>query len=214
MSSVNIKVDEAAIKDALATLSGIENGFVRAYARALNKTATGTRADMVKLAREDYNFKASAVRARTAINRATWSELTSAVRSKGGGVHLTDFTGTRKTSKGLTVNIKKSTGLKRILHAFTASGRNSGKLIAFWRADLNARLGPSGRKQLSAAISGGHVSPATGLVHRYPIQALYGPHPEIIYNTEENWAKLRTQADERMTAAFSDEVGAVARQYR
>ncbi len=191
MTVVSIGLDEAAIRDALETLSRIENGFVRAYARALNKTAAGTRSDMVKLAREDYKYKAAAVRARTSVYKATWSDLQSSVKSTGGGGLLSDFAGTRQTKTGLSVNIKKSTGLQRIRHAFLNKARSTGKVISMWRKRMD-----DGR--LSA---------------RYPVEALYGPHPELIYNTPENWEKLSSQASDRLSAVFASEVDGVLRQF-
>jgi len=142
------------------------------------------------MAQDDYSYKVSAVKARMTVKRAVWSDLTSFIKSRGAGIHLSDFVGTRQTSTGLTVNVKKSTGLQRIRHAFL-NRVQSGKIIAFWRAEA----GP-GR-----------------LVARYPIEALYGPHPEIVWNTDENWGTLQDRTDKRLPAVFAYEVDGVLRQY-
>lgn len=184
-----VGVSLADIDAARETLAGIENGFVRAYARALNTAGDGVRTDMVAMARDAYTFRADAVRSRIQVNRATWSNLTASVESRGTGVHLTEFLGTRQISTGLSVDVKRSTGRQYITHAFLNTAR-SGRLLALRRLVIDGRR-----------------------VARYPIEALYGPHPEVVYNTPENWDTLEDQADERLTAAFTEEVDAVLRQY-
>lgn len=212
MTHVNVRLTPGEIDEAKDMLASVKNGFVRCWARALNKAATGTRTDMVDMARQDYNYKAAAVRARTWISRASWSKLTSRIDSKGAGIHLTDMLGTRQISMGLSVNIKKSTGRQRLKHGFIAPGRSSGKLLAYWRARPGDDLYSTGQRQLSEAIRQGHVGPS-GLVWRKPITALYAPHPEVIWNTNENWETLRGQADDRLTAAFKHEIDYVMDQY-
>lgn len=206
MAIANLKVDTQALADAQAMLANIENGFVRAYARALNTTVTGVRTDMVAMCRDDYTFKVAAVQSRTALEKATFSRLQASVSSTGKETHLTDFVGTNETQKGITVNIRKSTGRQLIPRTFKATVK-SGKEIILRRpgdprgqhATLYGRYGPPG--------SGGKIG------SRARLDVFYGPHPEIIYNTPENWEKLKKQADERLTANFSTEVDGVLRQF-
>lgn len=184
-----IRVNKDDVKSAKAMLSGIQSGFPRAYARALNKTTAGVRTDMVTLARDEYTFKAKAVRERITIKKATFSNLESSTTSKGKGVLLTDFTGTRQTKKGLSVNVKKSTGRQILEHAFK-NAAPSGKMISMWRSV------ESGKR-----------------VGRYPVEAIYGPHPETIYNTPENWATLEGKASDRLVENFEHEVDYVLSRY-
>ncbi|WP_319406178.1 phage tail protein [uncultured Desulfosarcina sp.] len=183
MGFAQVKLSESDLNDAKRALIGIENGFPRAFARALNKSVAGVRTDMVSLAREDYNFKAAAVRKRISIHKAYVSRLTAKAVSVGPGVHLTDFVGTRQTNTGLSVDVKKSTGRKAIRHGFLNKSPKSGKLLAMRRATVNGRRVP-----------------------RYPIETLYGPHPEVVYNTGPNWAKLQKSADERLNKNFAHEI--------
>jgi hypothetical protein len=189
MRQATLKVDTKDLEDARAMLANIENGFVRAYTRALNTTVEGVRTDMVAMARDEYTFKADAVRARTAIEKASFTRLQANVKSTGQGVPLSDFLGTRQILTGLSVDIKRDTGRQQIKHAFL-NEVGSGKILAFRREVIDGKR-----------------------VGRYPIEALYGPHPEVVYNTPENWEKLQGQADERLKANFIDEVDGVLRQY-
>lgn len=214
MPSINIGQTKEQIDQMVRDLDGIKNGFVRAYSAALNKAAAGTQTDMIAMARDDYTYKADAVRSRTEVEKSTWTKLSSLVRSRGKGVPLTDFIGTRQTSTGLTVMIRRSTGLKQIRHAFIAPGKHSGKMLAFWRAAVFDKLTPgtAAYASLQKSISEGHIA-RSGLVWRTPIIALYGPHPELVYNTPENWAKLQGYASERMDVAFAHEIDYVLSQY-
>lgn len=191
MPLASVKVRPFDIENAQAALDGVRNGFPRAYSRALNTASAGTRTDMVAVARDDYRYKAAAVRARIIVKRANFSDLNSWVRSRGSGVLLSDFLGTRQIASGLSVDVKASTGRQLIRHAFLNQARSTGKIVSMWRS-----VGLDGRR-----------SP------RYPVEALYGPHPEVVYNTEENWTKLREQADNRLIVAFSHQVDTVLRQY-
>lgn len=216
MSRLSVHIDEESVFKALSTLDGIENGLPRAYAAALNKTTTGMKTDMSSLIREKYGHKSSAVKSRISTIKATFSNLKASTTSTGKSVPLTDIAGTRATASGVTVNVRKDTGSKRLKHAFIAPGRNSGKLLVFWRADPkkdSATIHKAGRKPLDQAWMMGQVSKETGLVWRYPIIALYAPHPESLYNTSENWPKLQTAADARLKANFAHEVEYVFNKY-
>jgi len=205
--AINVKLDESDVESARVMLYGIESGFPKAYARALNTTSENMRTNMVAMARDDYSFKAAEVRKRITIDRATWSHLTAAVRSTGKETHLTDFIGTNVTKKGVTVNIRKDTGRQLIPRTFKAAARNSGKEMVMRRPgaprgqheSLYGRYGPPG--------SGGKAG------SRATIDVFYGPHPEIVWNAEHNWRKLEVQADERLKVNFATEVDGVMRQY-
>lgn len=214
MPRLIVKQSQEDIQQALEDLRGIKDGFVRAYARALNTAATGTQTDMVNLARDDYTYKVAAVKKRMYLKRASWSDLTSYIRSKGNEVHLTDMLGTKQTRTGVSVDVKRSTGRQLIEHAFINRARNSGKMIVFRRAVIGERFSPTTAyaMQLSAAVQAGQINPQ-GRVWRRPAVALYAPHPEIVWNTADNWAKLQDSADVRLKAAFTDEVDGVIRQY-
>lgn len=181
-----IKMSGVDLAKAKAALIGIENGFPKAFARALNKSAAGTKTDMVNLTREDYNYKAAHVRSRISVNKATFSRLSASTRSVGPATHLTDLIGTKQTKAGLSVDVKKSTGRQKIKHGFLNKGRASGKLIAFRREVVNGVRAP-----------------------RYPIEALYAPHPETIYNTPENWKRLSREASARLDSNIDHEVDVV-----
>lgn len=165
---------------------------------------------MVQIAREDYNYKVDAVRKRMWVALSSPTKLEAKVESKGGPVHLTDMLETKEIKPyGVWVNVKKSTGPKQIKYAFIAKGRNSGKAIVFRRGRVtDSYASPTLRRQLADAMAAGHIT-ADGRVWRYPIVAMFAPHPEVAWNTDENWGRLSEWANVRMTENFGDEVDAV-----
>jgi hypothetical protein len=183
---MEIRLDKSDLNRAKRMLADCKNGFPKAFSRALNKTTTGTRTDMVDLVRSDYNYKATAIRKRISVQKSTQAVLSAAVRSSGGSVHLTDIATTRQTKKGVTVNVKKSTGRQLIPRAFIRPAKRSGKKIVFRRQEQNGRM-----------------------VGRLPIEARYASHPEIIYNTPENWNKLEKSSGARLNKNFAHEVDVI-----
>jgi len=161
--------------------------------RALNKSLTGTKTDMKKVIREDYSFKARALEKRINVKKANKGRLNGHILSKGKPVHLTDLAGTKQTKKGVKVNVKKSTGRQLIPSAFIRKGKYSGKKIVLQRTD---DPGKSRRTEPS---------------YRYPVKAIYAPHPEILYNEDHNWTKIQDAAAKRIDKNMAREQDAELR---
>jgi hypothetical protein len=206
--NVNLGLAREDVDAAAAALEGIKNGLPRAYSRALNKTAENTRTAMVAMCRDEYTYKADAVRSRIIINRATWSALMASVRSSGKEVNITDFLGTRQIGSGVSVDIKKSTGRKIIPRAFIRKAKVSEKPLALRRPG-----NPRGQHQILYSSSYGPPGSGGKVGSQARLDWFAGPHPELIYNTTENWHKLQDDANERLQVNFSEEVDGVLRQY-
>lgn len=185
------EADRLALERAQRDLQALSKAMPKVAVRALNKAMTGTKTDMKGVIRENYNYKASALEKRLKVVRARRGSLSGYVRSSGGLYHLTDITGTRQTKKGVSVSVKKSTGRQLIPSAFIQPAQYSGKRIVLRR-----------------------VYRSGGLVGRYPIEAKYAPHPEHLYNTKENWAKISRAASKRIDANIEREIDAEFRKYK
>jgi hypothetical protein len=167
-------------------LKNFKNGVPKALTRSINTALTDVKNEMISLARTDYNYNVAQLRKRITITRAKYTDLSGKVKSKGGKYHLYDIVGKRKTTKGYRVNVKKSTGMQFIPHAFSKKiGKKYMLLI---------------RK-----------SSGDGLVSQYPVRTLYASHPEIIYNTPENWNKLSKKGQDRLDKALKKEVNAIVK---
>lgn len=194
--AINVTINEQQMKELMDRLVEIKNGVPKALSRAINKTATQTKTDMVFLAREDYNYKAAALRDRLDIIRATWSNLSAKTISTGGPIPLTDVTGTSwggRSSPGVYVNVEKATGRKLIKSAWIGKGRHSGKELVY------ARTSNIGQRRRTEPPG------------RYPIRALAAPHPEIIYNQDKVWKSIQYLVDFGLEKNLNHEVDALVK---
>lgn len=175
-----------------------------AAARAINASLTGTKTEIKRIVRVEYNLKASSIDSRITAVKAHRAKITGHIESKGQMLNLTDIDA-RQTAKGVTVNVKKSTGRKLIPRAFIQPGRNSGKLIVLRRPGnprgqherLYGRYGPQGSGQKVGSKS--------------TLDAFYGPHPEVLYNQPQIWAKISTAASQRLEKNIAKEIDAELR---
>ncbi|MCA1794611.1 MAG: phage tail protein [Desulfobacteraceae bacterium] len=196
MNSVKLE----GLQDLQKDLDSLANEMPHVAVRALNKSMTGVKTDMVKIIRANYNYKAGAVKKRITIRKANRANISGHVQSKGGPVHLTDVTGTNQTKRGVSVNVRRDTGRKLIPRAFLAPGKNSGKIVVLRRpgkprgqyATLYNRYGPEG--------SGGKPNSQAKL------DWFDAAHPEILYNTEHNWAKVKDAAKDRLDTNIQREL--------
>lgn len=184
-----IVLDKEDLAEARRMLLTVQNGFPKAFSRALNKTVTGTKTEMTNLIRADYNYTLAALRSRITTRNSTVKTLFAKVTSTGRSPHLTDIVGTRETkTRGLSVDVKKATGRKYIPQGFIGTGKASDKKISFIRK-----------------VQGGRR------VARLPIEDIRAAHPEVIYNTKENWAKIQAAVKIRLDKAFVHEVDVILR---
>lgn len=184
---MEVKVNPDDLARMKADLASLVDGFPKAFKRALDKTATGAKTDMVNDIRAKYNYKATALRARLSVYKCpSYKVLKAKTRSAGPGIHLTDVTGTNQTAKGVTVNVKKSTGRQLIPSAFISPGRTSTKPIVFIREREGGRR-----------------------VARLPISPIYAAHPEVVYNVDENYVEIQKAIDARLKTNLEHETDVV-----
>ena len=158
------KVRQLLIRD----LRLVPRGLEKAAARAINKSLTSTRAEMVRQVRGDYAIKAKSVRDALAIHRASWSRLTGQIRGDGSpGIPLKEFANTKKVPStkrlksggyrpkaGIPVTIRKDKGKIAAKGVFLAKMK-SGHVGAFIRPEAGSRYikevyGPSAIKLLGS----------------------------------------------------------------
>jgi hypothetical protein len=186
---MEVKVNQDDLARMKRDLVWLETGFPKAFKRALDKTATGAKTDMVNDIRSKYNYKATALRKRMTVFKCpSYKTLNAKTRSAGPGIHLTDVTGTRQTKKGVTVNVKKETGRQLIPSAFISPGSKSKKPIVFIREKVGGRR-----------------------VARLPISPIYAAHPEVVYNVNENYVEIQKAIDRRLSENMKHETDVVLR---
>ncbi len=185
---MSFRIDTSDLEKAYKRLQELGRKTPVIAVRSINKTLPGVRTDMVSFIRKDYNYKATKIRKRLSLEKASIRNISGYVQSKGRLFHLTDVVGTRQNKKGVSVNVRKKTGRQLLKHAFIAHGKTSQKKIVFIRTRKGEKL-----------------------VSRYPIQAISTAHPEVIYHQPEMWNKIKVSAAERLDKNIKREIGA---QYR
>jgi len=179
-------VDTEDLERAKRDLQQLADEMPHVAVRVLNKSMTGIKTDMKAIVRAEYNYKAATLDSRISIYKANRANIQGHIESKGGSVHLTDIAGTRQTAKGVTVDVRKSTGRQLIPRAFINVGRHSGKLLVYRRESLG----------------GGQLVP------RYPIKTRMTAHPEVVYNAPHNWAKIADASAKRINDNIAREIDA------
>jgi hypothetical protein len=157
--SAYLTVDTSQIDELARRLRGIPRGVTKVAVTAMNRTATSTRAEMVRLVRGDYNLKAKAVRDNIRISKASWGNPEATVSSKDGpGIPLKEFSpqprsapstrrlksGAYRPAGGISAIVTKSKGRQMVKGAFLAR-MSSGHVGVFIRG-AQAR----GARRLSA----------------------------------------------------------------
>jgi hypothetical protein len=191
---IDIKVDKQQLAALLGKLEQAPKALATATSRAINKTLTSTRAEMVRTIRTDYSIKAGDIRKELAIRQANPNQLVGKVGGESSpGVPLIRFArtkmvpSTRRTKgggytpkSGIPVLIKKATGKKIFKRAFIVQLK-SGHVGAFVRADP----GKSGRLLKGTNI---RVN-ASKLGKRYFVEK-YGPTPIKLLGAKANLSRI------------------------
>lgn len=122
--TIQIIVDDVAIRDVERRLNQFADKAPNAIARALNRSVSNVRANITKEVRNDYHIKAGDVRKTLKDFKANRNKLVASVKSSGGVIGLDHFKVSPKTvnpnrKSQLKIATKKD-GVKQILGAFIA----------------------------------------------------------------------------------------------
>jgi|GEM_PF-6062557 len=180
MSFVSIDMgNPAAMQRLLAGLSSFPKEQKAAQFKILRTVGKSARSYLVKMAMDRYRLKRKY--AERSVSHPVVSQQPPSmkiyVRAEKSR-HVTEFSGTGQTRKGVKVSVLKHGGRKLIPHAFIGQGRNSGKAIAFVR---------TGRG-------------------RYPLRAIYSTGGFQFLLRGESTDKLRSFVDDRIIRITMHEV--------
>ncbi len=167
-----------------AIIKNIKPGLVTsALVPAINRATAQARTAGIRETTKRYTLKAKTVREKTAIRKASRSRLASSIIIKSYRMSLLRYS-TRQVRKGLSVNVKQSTGRKLIKSGFIATA-NTGR-SAFIR-----ERSPGGKR----------------LVGRLPIRALTGPAVPQLMGSRDVIASIRNTANTTLEKRFNYELG-------
>ena len=205
---ISIDINPAQIREVEATFAGIENAAKKVLTRAINKTLTGARTDMVNEAAVVLNMTKTEIRAAVMTNRASWNKITGKVWRTGSPIPLSKFRGTRQTQKGVSVKIKNDGARTILKHAFIAT-MNSGHVGVFWR--VADEVGAATRKWSAEQIKWFGTLPRyykkTGMGrYRLQINELTGPRVEDILSDMNVFKKIEDSANARLQKNLDAEI--------
>ena len=148
MSNAYLTVDTRQIDDLARRLRRIPRGVTKVAVTAMNRTATSTRAEMVRVVRREYNVAAQGVRRDIKITKANWSNPVAKVGSEASpGIKLKFFapqprsapstkrlkSGAYRPAGGISAIVTKSKGRQMVKGAFLARLK-TGHVGVFMRA--------------------------------------------------------------------------------
>ncbi|MFP7469997.1 phage tail protein [Niallia taxi] len=123
--NLTVDLNRQMLEDVQSRLGGMSNKAPNAITSALNRTLTNIASNVSKEVRKEYNIKASDVKQTITKTKASRSNMTALVVSKGNLVPLDRFKVSPravqpKRKKPIKVGVKKDGGLKTTVGAFVS----------------------------------------------------------------------------------------------
>jgi hypothetical protein len=179
---IEIKLDEKRLREVQLMLRDIPRGMQTVMSRAINKTATSVRAEVVREISKKVNLKQKDIREDITISKATWTKWAASINISRYRHGLIRF-GARQTSKGVSYKIEKSDGRKTIKHAFIMGGGGFDVAQHVW---------------IRESING-----SDKLVPRLPIRPLRGPSigevfKRAVWLVQQTYAKAQTTLEKNI----------------
>ena len=175
--------------------------------RAINETLTGVKTDAARVVYEDLNLTQTRIKKNFYTRNATGSDITGLFRSKGDPVNLASFTGSRMTTRGLSVKVKRSGTRATLKHGF------------LWTRTTKA--GEEASTAFQRAWKGPRTSASTALPwklmnqkYRRPVETLTGPRIEDILGKPDVIQYLQAAAGERLSKNINDQLEYIMSRHR
>lgn len=119
-SMVEIKFDEAKLRNVQRMLRDIPRALPRVMSRAINKTATSAKTDIARRIAGQVSLKVSTIKKNITLRRATYRVWQAVLGIWTKRIPLINFSA-RQTAEGISYSISKAEGRKTIKSAFIAT---------------------------------------------------------------------------------------------
>lgn len=193
MSGFQIRINPDDLAKVNSMLAGVKNAAPTVMVRSLNKTLTGVRTDASTEIRAIITAKKSAVDETFRIVRATATQMSALFESKGKPLPLIDF-GARQTTKGVSVQVKRSSPRAVVERAFIRTTKSGHKGV-YWREWHEGR-------QPKRKIAYARLPKS----YRLPMQELFGPRVPDILSNEPVMAAVLKKAGDRLHTNIEHEL--------
>lgn len=193
---IKINVDKQQLNDVLVILDSVNKGSKPVMKRAINKTLTGVRTDMVKESTKVYTAPATIIRKSIKKYIATISNLKGKTEAEHNPIPLLKFSASQ-TKKGVTLRVQKSKGRSRLYWAFIATMKSGHKGV-FEREYTYGRKMKAKKEKLKY----GKLPEK----YRLPITELFGISAADMLHNEKVLNEVVSKADERFSKNLTTEL--------
>ncbi|MBF0395771.1 MAG: phage tail protein [Desulfobacterales bacterium] len=194
MSKISVSINQSDLNAVRLLLNGLQNSVPKVLCRAINKTLSGVQTDAVSEIADELNLTKTRIRKDFKISRASLSNTSGKVVSKGKPVGLASFIGTRQTKTGVSVKVKKQGKRSVLKHAFIAKAKTAENV--WWRKYSGTR------KQFRPNFKYAKLPKK----YKLPIQRLTGPRIQDIFAKDKVIKKVETKAKVRLDKNFAHEI--------
>ena len=171
----------------------------RVMIRAINDTLAGVNTDAARAVYADLNLTQTRIKEDFSIRRAYTGNVNGAFTATGRPVNLASFTGSRMTTRGLSVKIKRAGTRVTFRHGF------------LW--NRTTRTGESAATAFQREWQGARTNATTqlpwkqmGQQYRLPLETMTGPRIEDILSKPEVIGPLEIAGGDRLEAAVDHEL--------
>ena len=192
-AGLDLRIDKGSMDKAMFLLGGIAQAVPKVTARAINKTLVGVRTDSVREIRKEITPKATVIRKRFHIRRATVAKLSARVESRGRRLGLIHYRA-RQTRKGVTYQIRKKDPRKAMGRAIIVAPR--GVMNDFSRLYKGPRRPVRANKKFYGALPD---------KYRLPIWRETGPAVPDIMEEPHVMGEIMKKANVRLDKNFAHE---------
>ncbi|MFA9464048.1 MAG: phage tail protein [Velocimicrobium sp.] len=193
---VQIEVDESDFVKIMETLGTMKKKAPVILKNAINRTATNAKTNMAKGATKKYRVKQKQVNESISIKKATNSNLSAKVKSKGFVVDLIDFRVSPNHPVRYIGKEKKKRPSPKVYKAATEKGSQLKPLIG--------TIKPFVQK-----METGHIGVFARVLNGTKIKQLYGPSIPQMIKREEVIADIEQKANEMLAKRIQHEINRI-----
>ncbi|MGG1442096.1 phage tail protein [Brevibacillus laterosporus] len=187
-----ITIDASKLQDVERQLGQYAKKAPIVLSRALNRAATSLKTNATKEVRASYMIKAGDVKSTFRVSKSRSKNIAASVTSSGNALGIEKFKikpQKSKSSKTMSVQVKKDGGVKGLLNAFVA--------------EVN------GNKVFEREKGSKHKKRKDGQWTQLPIKRLFGPPVPIMLKNERIKATLESEASKVFDKRLAHEISRV-----
>lgn len=201
---MNIELNQDQMRDIEAMFKDFPGGAMKAVCRGINRTLSVGKTTAAVEIGQRLNVSQTRIKQDMKIDKAYPANPVGRIDAVGRPVSLTTFTGTRKTLKGVSVNVLTTTPRVILKHAFMNLANNA--MQVFWRV-----YKPAVRRPKNPLIKYGNNLPDK---YRYEIEIRKGPRIEDIYARPEVYGAVMAKLNSYLMDRIDHEASYLLSQYQ